>query len=162
MRCNRLSFALRLVVGLILLAAAGPPAAAQSASPAPPAQSASPAPPATRAAPPPGGTVSDIRVEGVQRIEPETVRSYLLIQPGEAWDDEKIDQSLKALFATGLFADVNLSRVGNTLVVKVVENPIINRIAFEGNRKIDEKDLDVGDPAAPARCLHPHPRAEPT
>jgi outer membrane protein insertion porin family len=88
-----------------------------------------------------GGTITDIRVEGVQRIEPETVRSYLLIQPGDAWDDELVDKSLKALFATGLFADVNLSRVGNTLVVKVVENPIINRIAFEGNNKIDEKDL---------------------
>ena len=90
-----------------------------------------------------GGTIGDIRIEGVQRIEPETVRSYLLIQPGEAWDDERVDKSLKALFATGLFADVNLSRVGNTLVVKVVENPIINRIAFEGNRKLDDKDLNA-------------------
>src|SRR6516164_2513438 len=53
-----------------------------------------------------GGTVGDIRIEGVQRIEPETVRSYLLIQPGDAWDDERVDKSLKALFATGLFADV--------------------------------------------------------
>src|SRR6516162_3584245 len=89
------------------------------------------------------GTVTDIRIEGAQRIEPETIRSYLLIQPGEAWDDELVDRSLKALFATGLFADVNLSRMGNTLVVKVVENPIINRIAFEGNSKIDEKDLNA-------------------
>lgn len=87
------------------------------------------------------GTVADIRIEGAQRIEPETIRSYLLIQPGDVWDDELVDRSLKALFATGLFADVNLSRVGNTLVVKVVENPIINRIAFEGNSKISEKDL---------------------
>lgn len=54
-----------------------------------------------------GGTVTDIRIEGAQRIEPETIRSYLLIQPGEAWDDELVDKSLKALFATGLFADVN-------------------------------------------------------
>jgi outer membrane protein insertion porin family len=90
-----------------------------------------------------GGTVGDIRIEGAQRIEPETVRSYLLIQPGDAWDDERVDKSLKALFATGLFADVNLSRVGNTLVVKVVENPIINRIAFEGNHKLDDKDLNA-------------------
>jgi len=87
------------------------------------------------------GTVADIRIEGAERIEPETIRSYLLIQPGDAWDDELVDKSLKALFATGLFADVNLSRAGNTLVVKVVENPIINRIAFEGNSKISEKDL---------------------
>src|SRR6266436_2556907 len=90
-----------------------------------------------------GGTITDIRIEGVQRIEPETVRSYLLIQPGESWDAERVDKSLKALFATGLFADVNLSRAGNTLVVKVVENPIINRIAFEGNRKLADKDLNA-------------------
>ena len=90
-----------------------------------------------------GGTVSDIRVVGTQRIEPETVRSYLQLQPGDPWDDEKVNASLKALFATGLFADVRLSRVGNTLVVKVVENPIINRIAFEGNHKLDDKDLNA-------------------
>ena len=90
-----------------------------------------------------GGTVGDIRIEGVQRIEPETIRSYLLIQPGDKWDNEKVDRSLKALFATGLFADVDLSRVGDALVVKVVENPIINRIAFEGNGKIGEKDLNA-------------------
>jgi outer membrane protein insertion porin family len=90
-----------------------------------------------------GGIVADIRIEGAQRIEPETIRSYLLIQPGDAWDDELVDKSLKALFATGLFADVNLRRVGNTLVIGVVENPIINRIAFEGNNKISEKDLSA-------------------
>src|SRR3989440_4173978 len=90
-----------------------------------------------------GGTVADIRIEGAQRIEPETIRSYLLIQPGDVWDDELVDKSLKSLFATGLFADVNLSRAGNTLVVRVVETPIINRIAFEGNSKIDEKDLNA-------------------
>ena len=89
------------------------------------------------------GTVSDIRIVGTQRIESETVRSYLELQPGDPWDDEKVNASLKALFATGLFADVRLSRVGNTLVVKVVENPIINRIAFEGNHKLDDKDLNA-------------------
>src|SRR5258708_19554044 len=80
-----------------------------------------------------GGTISDIRIEGVQRIEPETVRSYLLIQPGESWDDERVDKSLKALFATGLFADVNLTRLGNTLVVKPVHNPITNPTPFHAN-----------------------------
>ena len=89
-----------------------------------------------------GGLVADIRVLGTQRIEPDTVRSYLQIQAGEPWDEEKLDASLKALFATGLFADVKLSRVGNTLVVGVVENPIINRIAFEGNRKLSDKHLN--------------------
>lgn len=89
-----------------------------------------------------GDRIANIRIEGIQRIEPETVRSYLLLQPGDQWDPEKVDRSLKALFATGLFADVKLTRQGNILVVSVVENPIINRIAFEGNSKIADKDLN--------------------
>src|SRR6266576_923933 len=89
-----------------------------------------------------GGTIGSVRIEGIQRIEPETVRSYLLLQPGDAWDPERVDRSLKALFTTGLFADVKLTREGNTLVVRVVENPIINRIAFEGNSKLSDKDLN--------------------
>jgi outer membrane protein insertion porin family len=88
------------------------------------------------------GRITDIRIEGIQRIEPETVRSYLLLLPGDEWDPEKVDRSLKALFATGLFADVKLVRDGSVLVVKVVENPIINRIAFEGNSKLSDKDLN--------------------
>jgi outer membrane protein insertion porin family len=89
------------------------------------------------------GTIANIRIEGIQRIEPETIRSYLLVQPGDPWDPERIDRSLKALFNTGLFADVKLDREGNVLVVRVVENPILNRIAFEGNSKIADKDLNT-------------------
>src|ERR1051326_8984736 len=88
------------------------------------------------------GTIANVRIEGIQRIEPETVRSYLLLKPGDPWDAERVDRSLKALFATGLFADVKLVREGNDLVVKAVENPIINRIAFEGNYKLADKDLN--------------------
>src|SRR5918994_5506773 len=89
-----------------------------------------------------GGVISDIRVEGTQRIEPTTVRSYLVVKQGDPFNPQRIDDSLKALFATGLFADVTLRREGNTLVVNVVENPIINRIAFEGNRRIEDADLE--------------------
>jgi outer membrane protein insertion porin family len=97
----------------------------------------------------PAGTIADVRIEGIQRIEPETVRSYLLLQPGDAWDAERVDRSLKALFATGLFADVKLTREGNALVVRVVENPIINRIAFEGNSKLSDKELNAEVQARP-------------
>jgi outer membrane protein insertion porin family len=131
LRCIRLTSVLRAVVAVLLLALTASPQRATG-------QTAVPGPPVTQMG---AGTITDIRIEGAQRIEPETIRSYLLIQPGDAWDDELVDKSLKALFATGLFADVNLRRVGNTLVIRVVENPIINRIAFEGNNKIDEKDL---------------------
>lgn len=87
------------------------------------------------------GTVSEIQVQGTQRIDPATVRSYVLIQPGDLFDPERLDRSLKALFATGLFADVTLRRQGDALVVNVVENPIINRIAFEGNHRIKDEEL---------------------
>ena len=116
------------------------PAGAVSKAP-PPAAAAGPAAPA-KAAGPSLGTIANIRIEGIQRIEPETVKSYLLLQAGDQWDTERVDKSLKALFATGLFADVKLTREGSALVVRVVENPIINRIAFEGNSKLSDKDLN--------------------
>ncbi|HVJ33459.1 MAG TPA: outer membrane protein assembly factor BamA [Terriglobia bacterium] len=90
-----------------------------------------------------GDPIQEIRVEGNQRIEPETIRSYMQINPGDPFDAEKIDQALKNLFATGLFADVNLRRDGNALVVAVKENPIINKLAFEGNKRIDDDALNA-------------------
>ncbi len=96
----------------------------------------------TAAQVPSGGTIAEIRIEGTQRVEPETVRSYLTVQPGDTFDPERIDKSLKSLFATGLFADVTLRREGDALVVRVVENPVINRIAFEGNHKLSDETLN--------------------
>ncbi len=89
----------------------------------------------------PGGTISAIKVEGNQRIEEGTIRSYMLVQPGDPFDPERIDRSLKTLFATGLFQDVSLRRDGDVLVVKLQENPIVSRIAFEGNRKLNDEQL---------------------
>jgi len=85
---------------------------------------------------------SDVRIEGAQRIEPETVRTYLSIHPGDPIDPEVLDRSLKSLFATGLFADVTIRQEGTAVVVRVVENPIINRIAFEGNSKLTKDALN--------------------
>ncbi len=87
------------------------------------------------------GIIGDIRVEGAHRIESGTIRSYMLVQPGDPFDPDRLDRSLKTLYATGLFSDVNISRSGNTLIVKVVENPLVNRVAFEGNRKINDDSL---------------------
>ncbi|MFZ1990570.1 MAG: outer membrane protein assembly factor BamA, partial [Alphaproteobacteria bacterium] len=89
----------------------------------------------------PGGAIHQIRVVGTQRIEPETVLSYLAVQPGDPFDPVTADLSLKRLWATGLFADVVMRREGDDLVVQVVENPIINRIIFEGNHSKDDKKL---------------------
>ena len=82
-----------------------------------------------------------IRVEGNQRIEVETVRQLMRLKPDQEANDEELDKALKALFESGLFADVEVQRDGPDIVVRVVENPIINRIAFEGNRRISDEDL---------------------
>ncbi|MDE2229351.1 MAG: outer membrane protein assembly factor BamA [Alphaproteobacteria bacterium] len=89
-----------------------------------------------------GGTIQEIRIEGTQRVEPETVRSYMQVGPGDKFDSQRLDQSLKSLFATGLFSDVTFKREGDALIVHVVENPVINRIAFEGNHKLKDDTLN--------------------
>jgi len=85
--------------------------------------------------------IEEIIIEGNQRIEAETVRSYMLLQEGDPYTGAAADRSLKTLFRTGLFADVAIKRDGGTILVTVVENPIINRIAFEGNKRIDDAIL---------------------
>lgn len=87
-------------------------------------------------------TIRAIRVDGVERIDPVTVRSYLTVQPGDSFTPENLDASLKKLFATGLFANVNLARDGGVLVVKVQENPVINQVTFEGNDALSTEDLN--------------------
>lgn len=88
-------------------------------------------------------TVEAIQVTGNQRIEPDTVRSYMVVRPGEEYSSAKIDKSLKALFATGLFADVTIRREGSSVIVNIVENPIINRVSFEGNSAIKDEALEA-------------------
>ncbi len=90
---------------------------------------------------PVGEEVRSIRVEGNERIEQGTIQSYLLVQPGDRFDQDRIDRSLKTLYSTGLFQDVTLRRDGPVLVVHVVENPLVNRIAFEGNKKLTDDQL---------------------
>ena len=88
-------------------------------------------------------------VQGNERIEARTVESYLLLEPGQPFDPERVDLSLKTLFETGLFADVIIARDGDNLVVQVVENPIINQVIFEGNRAHDDEKLSEEIQAAP-------------
>jgi outer membrane protein insertion porin family len=85
--------------------------------------------------------VSSIEVEGNQRIERDTVLSYVQIEPGQQVSAEKINASVKALFQTGLFEDVQISQRGSTLVVRVEENPMINQVNFEGNKEVKDSDL---------------------
>lgn len=85
-----------------------------------------------------GQIVRSIEVTGNQRIEADTIRSYMLIQPGDPFNADRLDRSLRTLFATGLFRDVTTTRQGDVIRVAVVENPIVNRVAFEGNSKISD------------------------
>ena len=92
------------------------------------------------AAPAEAGATS-IVVEGNRRVEADTIRSYFKVAPGERLDAAKIDSALKALYASGLFQDIHISRSGGRLVVTVVEAPVIDRLAFEGNNKIKDEQL---------------------
>ncbi|MBR0705200.1 MULTISPECIES: outer membrane protein assembly factor BamA [Bradyrhizobium] len=87
-------------------------------------------------------TVQSISVEGNRRVEVETIRSYFKPGPGGRLDQGAIDDGLKALIETGLFQDVRINRgSGGQIIVSVVENPVIGRIAFEGNKKIKDEQL---------------------
>src|SRR5580698_7100314 len=87
------------------------------------------------------GIVGRIVVQGNERIEQDTILSYLPIQIGDTWDAAKLDLAEKTLARTGLFSDEQITAQGDTLVVRVVENPIINQVLFEGNSSIKEDKL---------------------
>ena len=89
-----------------------------------------------------------IEVRGSQRIESDTIKSYMTVKPGDLYDDAEVDRSLKILFNTGLFADVAIRYENSGLIVFVIENPIINRIDFEGNKALKddkfEEEIELG------------------
>src|ERR1700676_1504091 len=98
---------------------------------------------AAYAAPPAeaGVSASNIVVQGNRRVEADTVRSYFKAGPGERLDAAKIDAGLKALYASGLFDDVHITQSGGRIIVTVVEAPVINRLAFEGNHRMKDEQL---------------------
>ena len=140
------------LIGLTAIAATAtaPAAFAQTAAPPAPAEASAPAAPER---------IARILVEGNQRIEPDTVLSYLLVQPGDPWDEQRLDLSIKTLFNTGLFADVRLQQRGGDLVVQVTENPIINQVLFEGNRALATDRLEKETQARP-RAVFTQARAQ--
>ena len=86
--------------------------------------------------------ILEILVQGAKRIDPETIISFGQIELGEKFDEVKLNEIIKKLFDTGLFADVQLSLQDGLLTVFVEENPLINRVVFEGNDRIDSEDLE--------------------
>ena len=153
-----------LLVGTVLGGSAAP-LWAQAASPnqtaSTPAQ-----PPATATQPttaqlaPPSApverTIHSISVKGNQRLEPETIRAYANLSPGETYTAETLDQALKDLYATQLFADVTIAGAdtGN-LVINVRENPVINRIILEGNKHIKDDKITPEIKLAPRQIFTP-------
>jgi outer membrane protein insertion porin family len=98
-------------------------------------------------------TVASIQVEGNRRVELETIRSYFKPGPGGRLDQAQIDDGLKALIETGLFQDVKISQAGGRVLVTVIENPVIGRVAFEGNKKVKDDQLSAEIQSKPRGTL---------
>ncbi|MBX3547619.1 MAG: outer membrane protein assembly factor BamA [Xanthobacteraceae bacterium] len=98
-------------------------------------------------------TVTAVDVVGNQRVDADTIRSYVKIRPGERADAQRIDDALRALFAIGLFEDVNIQMRGSRLVVTVREAQIINRVVFEGNRRVKDDILTAEVQSKPRGAL---------
>src|ERR1700742_2747332 len=97
--------------------------------------------------------VNTIEVVGTRRVEVETIRSYFKSGPGGRLDQARIDDGLKALIETGLFQDVKINQAGGHLVVTVIENPVIGKVAFEGNKKIKDEQLTAEVQSKPRGTL---------
>ena len=102
----------------------------------------------------PQRTIRTITVSGNQRLEPDTVLSYTALRPGEPYDQERLDGALRDLYATELFADVQIAGADTgDLVVQVRENPVINRIVLEGNRRLKDDKIQPEIRLAPRQIF---------
>jgi outer membrane protein insertion porin family len=93
--------------------------------------------------------IQSIAVTGTQRLEPDTVRSYIRLRAGQAWSQAAADQALKDLYATELFADVSIRNAGGEVTIEVKENPVINRIILEGNKRLKNDKIEPEIKLAP-------------
>ena len=144
----------------VALAQAAPnpqPAPAQpSAQPSAQAPSqASPAPPVIASTQAPEvRIIRSLNVVGNERLEADTVRSYVDLRPGETYDRVRTDRALKALFATELFADVEIRDDGDgNLTIDVRENPVINRVIIEGAKRVKEDKIREEIKVAPRQIF---------
>ena len=126
-----------LLVGTIL---GGPLGISGAAAQAVPPASVAPAAPAS-AVPNTSGVVRAIIIKGTERLETDTVRSYLELNVGDSYDRDRLDKSLKELYASELFADATILDDNGTLTIQVKENPVINRILIEGAKRVKEDKI---------------------
>ncbi|MGB0843507.1 MAG: outer membrane protein assembly factor BamA [Alphaproteobacteria bacterium] len=89
-----------------------------------------------------GGQISNIQVQGNQRVETGSIMALIGVEAGDKFDPTDLNKATKALYASGFFKDVSLNRSGSQLIISVVENPIINKIAYEGNYSVKEEILN--------------------
>ena len=94
-------------------------------------------------------TIQSITVVGTQRLESDTVRSYIRLRTGQPWTQVAADQALKDLYATELFADVAVRNNAGAVVIEVRENPVVNRIILEGNKRIKNDKIEPEIKLAP-------------
>ncbi len=128
---------LRLAVALLgstVLAGVPQAALAQDAA-------AQPVPTPAAAPAPAEETIQSITVNGAQRLEPDTIRSYIKMRVGQPYTQASADQVLKDLYATELFSNVSVSNNAGAVVIEVKENPVINRIILEGNKRIKNEKI---------------------
>ncbi len=102
---------------------------------------------------PQGDIISSIVVNGTQRLEPDTVRSYIKLRVGDVYTQVKADQALKDLAATELFSDFTIRNNNGAVVIEVKENPIINRIILEGNKRLKEDKINPEIKLAPRQIF---------
>ncbi len=121
---------------------------AQTAAPAP-----APSAPVVTAPPVAGGVVKSINVTGVQRLEPDTVRSYIQLRAGGRYTTETLDQAIRDLFDTDLFQDVQIRNNDGDLTIEVRENPVINRVVLEGNKRLKEDKITKEIKLAPRQIF---------
>ncbi|THD70351.1 MAG: outer membrane protein assembly factor BamA, partial [Bradyrhizobium sp.] len=94
-----------------------------------------------------------IDIQGNRRIDADTVRSYFHAGPDGRYDTSALDAALKALLATGLFSNVAINRAGERLIVRLTEAPVLDRVAFEGNKKIKDTELAAAVESKPRGTL---------
>ncbi|MEO7178742.1 MAG: outer membrane protein assembly factor BamA [Allosphingosinicella sp.] len=97
--------------------------------------------PVTPAPQPEATVIRSIAVTGNQRLEPETIVSYVKLRVGEPYDRERLDEALRDLYATDLFADVAIRDNGGSLSIEVRESPVVNRIVLEGNKRLKDDKI---------------------
>ncbi|MFL6800729.1 MAG: outer membrane protein assembly factor BamA, partial [Sphingomicrobium sp.] len=130
------------------------PALAQDAQTPPAEPAAQPAPALVQTPAPAARTIRSIAVRGNQRLEPETIRQYANLTPGQTYTAGTLDQALKDLYATQLFADVTFTGADTgDIVINVRENPVINRIILEGNKRLKDDKITPEIKLAPRQIF---------